>query len=322
MIFVLQKSSVSADPWSDFDRIDHYDDNTIVEISRLFGHQLQELMLEVSSLKERINMHSSLTQEQDKTLSKLMASIQREMTSQKEACETMKKEVSERDGELAVLRGNVAYLYEACINSVIVLENGKAELVGRKVESADLGINLETPSFDDGISEECIKTLTDRLLLAAKGFASIRTEFLDANLKEMKATITNFQRELQEKDVQRDRICSELVKQIKDAEAAANSYSQDLQAFRLQEHNLKKEVEAIEAERKILENRVNELQDRQETAAELEEKKRSQTDLLAAKDQGELCLIPSLLRSDLVIFFINEKLTFLELNGLLQKSKH
>ncbi|KAL2574158.1 hypothetical protein AAZV13_17G171400 [Glycine max] len=279
------KSSVSADPWSDFDRIDHYDDNTIVEISRLFGHQLQELMLEVSSLKERINMHSSLTQEQDKTLSKLMASIQREMTSQKESCETMKKQVSERDGELIALRGNVACLYDACINFVIVLENEKAELVGRKVESADLGINLETPSFDDGISEECIKTLTDRLLLAAKGFASIRTEFLDANLKEMKATITNFQRELQEKDVQRDRICSELVKQIKDAEAAANSYSQDLQAFRLQEHNLKKEVEAIEAERKILENRVNELQDRQETAAELEEKKRSQTDLLAAKDQ-------------------------------------
>ena len=63
------------------------DDNTIVEISRLFGHQLQELMVEVSSLRERINMHSSLAQETDKTLSKLIASIQREMTSQKEACE-------------------------------------------------------------------------------------------------------------------------------------------------------------------------------------------------------------------------------------------
>ena len=94
-------------------------------------------------------MHSSLTQEQDKTLSKLMASIQREMTSQKESCETMKKQVSERDGELIALRGNVACLYDACINFVIVLENEKAELVGRKVESADLGINLETPSFDD-----------------------------------------------------------------------------------------------------------------------------------------------------------------------------
>ena len=99
---------------------------------------------------------------------------------------------------------------------------------------------MEIPSFDDGISEECIKTLTDRLLLSAKGFASLKTEFLDANQKEMKATITNLQRELQEKDVQRDRICSELVKQIKDAEAAANSYSQDLQAFSLQEHNERK----------------------------------------------------------------------------------
>ncbi|KAL2584179.1 hypothetical protein AAZV13_14G114900 [Glycine max] len=307
-----KKSSVSADPWSDFDRIDHYDDNTIVEISRLFGHQLQELMVEVSSLRERINMHSSLAQETDKTLSKLIASIQREMTSQKEACETMKKEVSERDGELAVLRGNVAYLYEACINSVIVLENGKAELVGRKVESSDLGINLEIPSFDDGISEECIKTLTDRLLLSAKGFASLKTEFLDANQKEMKATITNLQRELQEKDVQRDRICSELVKQIKDAEAAANSYSQDLQAFSLQEHNIKKEVEAIEAERKILEQRVNELQDRQETAAELEEKMRSQTGLLAAKDQEIEALMHALDEEETQMEELTNKIVDLE----------
>ncbi|KAL2974790.1 hypothetical protein AAZX31_14G123300 [Glycine max] len=307
-----KKSSVSADPWSDFDRIDHYDDNTIVEISRLFGHQLQELMVEVSSLRERINMHSSLAQETDKTLSKLIASIQREMTSQKEACETMKKEVSERDGELAVLRGNAAYLYEACINSVIVLENGKAELVGRKVESSDLGINLEIPSFDDGISEECIKTLTDRLLLSAKGFASLKTEFLDANQKEMKATITNLQRELQEKDVQRDRICSELVKQIKDAEAAANSYSQDLQAFSLQEHNIKKEVEAIEAERKILEQRVNELQDRQETAAELEEKMRSQTGLLAAKDQEIEALMHALDEEETQMEELTNKIVDLE----------
>ncbi|TKY58240.1 sporulation-specific protein 15 isoform X4 [Spatholobus suberectus] len=280
-----KRSSVSADPWSDFDTIDHHDDNTIVEIFRLFGHQLQELMVEISSLKERINTHSSLAQEQDKTLSKLMASIQREMTSQKELCETMKKEVSEQDGKLVALHGNIAHLYEACINSVIVLENGKVELVGKKVESSDLGINLETLSFDDGISEECIKTMTDRLLLAAKGFTSIKTEFLDANQKEMKVTITNLQRELQEKDVQRDRICLELVKQIKDAEIAANSHSQDLQALRIQEHSLKKQVEAIEAERKILEQRVNELQDRQETAAELEQKMRSQTDLLTAKDQ-------------------------------------
>nr|KYP72351.1 Laminin-like protein epi-1 [Cajanus cajan] len=315
-----KRSSVSADPWSDFDTIDHYDDNTIVEVIHLFGHQLKELMVEVNSLKERINMHSSLAQEQDKTLSKLMASIQREMTSQKESCETMKKEVSEQDKKIAALRGNIAYLYEACINSIIVLENGKAELDGKKVESSDVGINLETPSFDDGIFEECVKTMTDRLLLAAKGFASIKTEFLDSNQKEMKATITNLQRELQEKDVQRDKICSELVKQIKDVEAAASSYSQDLQAFRSQEHNLKKQVEAIEEERKILEQRVDELQERQKTADELEEKMRSQTNLLSSKDQEIEALMHALDEEEAQMEELTNKIVTLE-NVVQQKNQ-
>ncbi|XP_061362542.1 trans-Golgi network-localized SYP41-interacting protein 1 [Gastrolobium bilobum] len=306
-----KKSSLSADSWSDLDTIDHFDDNTVIRIFRIFGHQLQEFLVEVGSLKERIDMHSSLAEEQDKTISKLMASVQREITSQRESYETMKKEVSERDGELVVLRGNIAFLYEACINSVIVLENGKAELVGKKVESSDLGINMKTP-FDDGISEECIKTMADRLLLAAKGFASIRTEFSDANQKELKGIITNLQRELQEKDVQRDKICSELVKQIKDVEAAANSYSQDLQSFRIQEHNLKKQVEVTEAERKILEQRVNELQDMQGTAAELGEKVRSQTDLLAAKDQEIESLMHALDEEEMQMEELTKKIVELE----------
>ncbi|KAK7260772.1 hypothetical protein RIF29_27069 [Crotalaria pallida] len=280
-----KKSPGSADSWSDFDRIDHYDDNSIVEILHLLGHQLQEFLVEISSLNERINVHSSLAQEQEKTLSKLMARIQREMTSQRESCEAMKNEIRERDGLLVSLHGNIAYLCEACINSVSVIENGKAELVGNKFESSDLGVNLKIPSFDDGMFEECIKTMADRLKLAANEFASLKTEFLDSNQKEMKATITNLQRELQEKDVQRDRICSDLVKQIKDAEAAANSYSRDLQSVTIQEHNLRKQIDAIEAEKTMLELRLNELQDRQGTAAELEERIRSQADLLAAKDQ-------------------------------------
>ncbi|KAL2318260.1 hypothetical protein Fmac_032136 [Flemingia macrophylla] len=315
-----KRSSVPADPWSDFDTIDHYDDDTIVEVFHLFGHQLKELMVEVNTLKERINTHSSWAQDQDKTLSKLMEGIQREMTSQKEFCEIVKKEVSERDDKLVTLRGNIAYLYEACINSVIVLENGKAELVGKKVESSDLGINLETLSFDDGMFEECVKNMTDRLLLAAKGFASIKTEFLESNQKEMKATIANLQRELQEKDVQRDRICSELVKQIKDVEAAANNYSQDLQAFRIQEHNLKKQVEAVEEERKILEQRVDELQDKQKTADEVAEKLRSQTDLLAAKDQEIEALMHALDEEETQMEDLTNKIVDLE-NVVQQKNQ-
>ncbi|XP_057423267.1 trans-Golgi network-localized SYP41-interacting protein 1 isoform X3 [Lotus japonicus] len=306
-----KKSSMSADSWPDFSSIDHHDYNNVVEIFHLFGNQLKEFLEVVGYLKERIDMHSSSALEQDKSLFKLMADIQREITSQRESCETMKKEVSERDRELVALRGNILYLYEACINSVSVLENGKADLVGKMFDSSNLGINLKAP-FSDEISEELIKTMADRLLLSAKGFASMKTEFLDANQKEMKATITTLQRELQEKDVQRDSICSELVKQIKDAENAANSCSQDLQSFRTQESNLKKQVEVIESERKILEQRVTELQDRQGAAAELEQKVRSQTGMLAAKDQEIEALMHALDEEEMQMEELTKKIVEVE----------
>ncbi|CAJ2674840.1 unnamed protein product [Trifolium pratense] len=306
------ESSVYEDSWSEFGTIDHYNDNTIIEGFHLFGHKLQEFLVEVSSLKERIQVHSSLAQEQDKTLSKLMTDIQMEITSQRESCENMKKEVSKRDLQLVALRENIAHLYESCINSVTALENGKAELVGEKVELSDLGINLEKSSFDDEISEECIKAVADRLLLTANGFASIKAEFLDANQKEMKATVTNLQRELQEKDVQRDRICADLVKQIKDAEAAANRYSQDLETLRMEEHNLKNQVEVIKEEKKILEQRIKELQDRQGAAAELEDKVRSQTGLLAAKDQEIEALMHALDEEEMQMEELTKKYEALE----------
>ncbi|KAI5435156.1 hypothetical protein KIW84_021832 [Lathyrus oleraceus] len=52
------------------------------------------------------------------------------------------------------------------------------------------------------------------------------------------------------KDVQRDIICADLVKQIKDAEAATERYSQELHSLRMEEHDLKKQVEVIEGEKK------------------------------------------------------------------------
>ncbi|RYR55048.1 uncharacterized protein [Arachis hypogaea] len=298
----ITKSSLSSDSRSDFDTVGNF---------HLLRSQLQEVLVEIGSLKERITIHSSLMLEQDKNLSELMASIEKEMTIQRESCEAMKQKVTNQDGELVALRGSIDYLCEACISSVNEIENGKAELVGNKVES-DPGINLMLTSFGDGTSEERIRTLVDRLLMAAKSVATIRTGFSDANHNEMKATITNLQLELQEKDVQRERICSELVKQIKDAEASANSYSQDLQSLKIQEHNLKKQVEVIEAERKILEERVNELQEKQRIAAELEEKTKSQTDLLAAKDQEIESLMHALDEEEMQMEELTNKIVELE----------
>lgn len=290
-----KKRAISVDSWLNFDKVDRVDDTTIIEICHLLGHRLHDFLVDVTSLKESLNRHLSLTQEREKALSNLMVTIQREMTSQRESCEALKNKISRKDRELAALCENTGYLYEACTNSVIVIERGKDELVGNKVASSGLGANLKAPSFIDGgepfssqvqlMSEKYIKTVADRLVLAAKEFATVKSDFLDANQKEMKAAITNLQRELQEKDVQRERICLELVNQIKDAESATKSCTQELQDSRIRENILEKQVEKVEAERKILEQKMNKMQETQLAAAELEEKIGSLTDLVSAKDQ-------------------------------------
>ncbi|KAK4274347.1 hypothetical protein QN277_017579 [Acacia crassicarpa] len=316
---VDQKSFVSVDPWSE--TIDHVDDKNLIENCRLLGLQLQNLLVELGSLKESIHTHLSLAQEQGKTLSELVMSIQRDMISQREFCEAMEKEISEKDGELLVLRENVAHLYQACANSIAVIEYGKADLVTDESASSDLGINFQS-TFEDGIhpssvearlaSAEYIKTLADKLLLAANEFASVKTEFLDANQKEMKATITNLQRELQEKDVQRDRICTDLVNQIKAAEGAANSYFQELQSSKMEEQNLVKQIDEIGAERKTLEQKVNALQDKLVTTGELEEKIRCQVDLLSGKDQEIEALTQALDEEEVQMEELTKKIEELE----------
>ncbi|XP_028753245.1 golgin subfamily A member 4 isoform X2 [Neltuma alba] len=314
------QSFVSEDPWSEM--IDHVDDNNLTENSRLLGLQLQKLLTGLGSIKESIHTHLSLAQEQGKTLSEILVSIQRDMISQRESCEAMKKEISEKDGELIVLRENIAHLYQACANSIAVIEYGKADLLANESASSDLGINFQSTTFEDGIdpssgvarlvSGEYIKTLADRLLLAANEVASIRTKFLDANQKEMKAAITNLQRELQEKDVQRDRICMDLVNQIKAAEGTANNYFQELQSSKMQEQNLVKQIDEIEAERKILEQKVNALQDRLVTTGELEEKIRCQLDLLSGKDQEIEALTQALDEEEMQMEELTKKIQELE----------
>ncbi|KAK4277074.1 hypothetical protein QN277_015127 [Acacia crassicarpa] len=290
-----KKRAISVDSWLNFDEVDRVDDTAIIEICHLVGHWLQDFLIDVTSLKESLNRHWSLTQEQERTLSNLLVTIQREMNSQRESCEALNNEIRKKDRELAALCVNVTYLCEACINSAVVIEHGKDELVGIKVASSDIGINLKAASFiDDGqpfsgqvqlMSEKYIKAAADRLLFAAKEFATVKSDFLDAKQKEMKASITNLQRELQEKDAQRERIRLELVNRIKDAESAAKNCTQDLQASKIRENDLEKQVKKLEAERKISEQKMYKLQDTQLAAAELEEKIRSLTDLVSAKDQ-------------------------------------
>lgn len=129
--------------------------------------------------------------------------------------------------------------------------------------------------------------MAERLSVAVKEFFSIKGDITEGEKKEMKVMISNLQKELQEKDIQRERICMELVSQIKEAESAVTSYSLDLQSSRTRIYDLEKQVDVMEEERELLKQRVKELQDGQAISADLQERVRSLTDVLAAKEQGQ-----------------------------------
>lgn len=82
----------------------------------------------------------------------------------------------------------------------------------------------------------------------------------------------------------------ELVSQIKEAEATASSYSMDLESSKTLVHDLEKQLEVIKGERNLFEQRVKELEDGRATSAELQERARSLTDVIAAKDHGEFVI--------------------------------
>ena len=292
------------DSWLDSKTDGHFDENVVFETCHFVVDHLQEFMTEIGDLKEKFSKHSVSLHEQSSSLSKLMEIVLGEMNSQKESFEAMKRDMvhidsveKEKGMELVLLRKNIAVLYEACASSVVEIENRRVDLVGNNMAAGDLGLNLRSTSIDGEFpfsgpaqlsSEESIRTMADKLVLAVRDFASLKAETVVGSQKELKITIANLQKELQEKDIQKERICMELVGQIKEAEAAATSYSLDLQSSIARVHDLEKQVEVIERERNLLEQRVKELQDAQATSTELQEKVQSLTDVLAAKDQGQL----------------------------------
>ncbi|KAM3687682.1 hypothetical protein ACJW31_10G092800 [Castanea mollissima] len=304
-----KENFLSMDSWLDSKTAGHFDKN-VFETCHFVVDHLQEFMTEIGDLKEKFSKHSVSLHEQGSSLSKLMEIVQGEMTSQKESFEAMKRDMvhidsveKEKDMELILLRKNIAVLYEACASSVVELENRRVDLVGNNMAAGDLGLNLRSTSVDGGFpfsgpaqlsSEESIRTMADKLVLAVRDFASLKAETVVGSQKELKITIANLQKELQEKDIQKERICMELVGQIKEAEAAATSYSLDLQSSIARVHDLEKQVEVIERERNLLEQRVKELQDAQATSTELQEKVQSLTDVLAAKDQEIEALMQAL----------------------------
>lgn len=279
------------------------DENATTEIHSLTAHHLEESMKQIGALKEMIDGHSVSFHKQSDSLSKVLGALYREVNSQKELVQTLERYVQQSESvaknkemEGDILCRNIAVLFEACTSTIKEVGQRKGELMGNDLTSENLGMDIIATSSDQLsrigktqlLSEESVKTIADRLLLAVREFVGLKAEMFDGSVKEMKVAIANLQKELQEKDIQKERICMELVGQIKEAEATATRHSLDLRASKDQVHELEKATEQMESERKVLEQRLREMQDGLSISDELRERVKLLTDSLAAKDQGML----------------------------------
>ncbi|XP_040363683.1 centrosome-associated protein CEP250-like isoform X2 [Rosa chinensis] len=296
--FLTSKSdkdnSISMNSRSDTNAHGHFGDSFVIETFTYTTHYVQELMTEIGVLKEKLDEHSMSLHEKSSSVSRLVAIVCGEITSKNESFEALRRDFlqmemvkKEKDKELVVLHRNAAVLFEACTSSAVKINRRKDELVGNSWAVGDLGMTskpTELPAFSgEGqlYSEESVRSVADRLLSAASDFATLTAEIVEGSQKEMKLTISNLQKELQEKDVQKERIFMELVSQIKEAEATASSYSVDLESSKTLVHDLEKQLEAMKGERNLFEQRVKELEDGPD---ELQQRVRTLTDVLAAKD--------------------------------------
>ncbi|KAF2302810.1 hypothetical protein GH714_008531 [Hevea brasiliensis] len=216
---------MAVDFSSETNMLEHLEDDFISEVCS----SLQEFIKEIATVNIILHEHSATFHEKANSLSKLMGSIHRDMSSQKESFEAMKQDIrliestgKEKEMEIVALHRNIALLYEACASLLLEIENRKAEVVTNSLAVRDLGLNLKPATFGDGglpfggdsnfSSEEHVKTMAEKLLLAMTEFASLKGEIIEGKEKEMKITISNLQKELQEKDIQRERICKDLVR--------------------------------------------------------------------------------------------------------------
>ncbi|XP_011082047.1 golgin subfamily B member 1 isoform X2 [Sesamum indicum] len=294
-------------------------------------------MTEIGSLREQLHNHSHLLQEEASWLSEVVMNVHREYTSHKESCESMKKDVKkleliekEKESEIHILRGNISLLHESCASAISEIENWKEHVVGNALASSSPEGNLKSQvrieggnSFTDNIhifNEELVRGTGDKLLLVVRDLISMQSELLEVGQREMKSTILNLQKELQEKDIQRDRICMELVNQIKEAETNAKNYLNDLQKARAQLHDSQRDLDVMKEEGKVLEQRMKELQDQEINSKELQQKVDSLTDALAAKVQETEALMQALDAEEAEMEDLANKVGVLE-NELQQKNK-
>lgn len=253
---------------------------------------------EFNELKINTHKQSFSLAERTSCLVKKVDSVGRKVLSQWKESESLKEEVAKlestimvKEAEVRAVHKNLFFIYQLCNELVNDIENGHTvtaenELVfgGKSVSESgkspseyywQVSIDGNTPPTD-----EVIKSLADRLFFTVK-----RARSNEAS--ELKATIVDLQRELQEKDAHTSRITAELVSQIRDAEAVARRSTTELESTKTTIHSLEKQVEEMVNDKKSLELRVSELSSLETSLDELNGRIKSLNDSLTAKDQGE-----------------------------------
>lgn len=240
----------------------------ITEICGSLSQNLDQFVADVSHLEENVSKHLASWHDQINIVCNSIDNV-------------FKSIGTGTDSEIAALGERVALLHRACSSVLVEIESRKAELVGNN------NFNMNLHQVDEYSSMESVRSMVDRLSSAVKELVVANAETVERNEKEMKVIIANLQRELHEKDIQNDRMCNELVGQVKEAQAGAKIFAEDLQSASARMRDMQDQLGILVQERDSMKERVKELQAGQASHSELQEKVTSLSDVLAAKDQGQ-----------------------------------
>ncbi|CAM8919572.1 unnamed protein product [Rhodiola kirilowii] len=306
---------IAGDSWLTCKTQEQFNGNATDDIFGYLEHQVHDCTSKISNVKEKLQSYLMLKAREATRVSTNLSSVQGEIASRVGALE------KEKEIEKSGLLKNIVLLYEACADSIQEVGNRKAHMSRDNPSTTDMGMARSADTREDFfLSEEHIRALSERLTAAVKDLANTEEEMGKADHLEMKNTIANLQKEIQEKDMQKERICMELVGQIKRAEAAATNYSHDLEVATAKVYDLETQVSAIGKEKTLLEQKMKAVEDEKTAAVELQERVRSMTDLLSAKDQEIESLMQALDEEESELEEMNKKVEQME-TELQQKNK-
>lgn len=300
-IWVLQVKSLATSN-SVLNMAEVVDNKSVSERLVLVSSALSGCMEEIGVQRGKIQKYSLDIQE---VLSTVMENIEKGIASQISSSESLRKEMSflkmektEKDNEITSLQRNLGSLYETCRSLIFKMEDRKAQVIGDDLDSDKHPLGrmetiMKLPIYDLSVpvenfspTENDVKDLENILFSTVEDLMRFEEEVLVSDQKELKSLISDLQHDLQDKDIQYNRMCGELVSQIKDAEATSKKYSIDLDSARHEIHQLEDKVILLENNKELLEVKVKELIHIEALSKDFQDKVRHLSDSLHLKDQG------------------------------------